>query len=750
MAGEPEVHPEVHNEVGGQVAAGRVVQARTITGGVRETAQHARVSGDADIRQSGRDQYNIGGDVHVHPSRPAVVPRQLPPAPRWFTGRADELAALTAALDEAAGSDGPVVISSIGGAGGIGKTWLALCWAHRHADRFPDGQLFVDLRGFAPGGTPMTRTEAVRGFLDALGVEPRSIPVDPEAQVGRYRSLVAGKRLLVVLDNARDASQVTGLLPGSPTCAVLITSRDRMEGLAIAHGARQLTVGVLDEADTRVLLARRLGQARVDAEPEAVAELLGWCAGLPLASSVVAGRAATRPDFPLAALAAELRDAATRLGALDTGDPRTAVEVVLSWSCAVLTDQQASVFGLLGSAPGPDIGLEAAACLADLPVPHARAVLRALGRVSLVDEHTPGRYRMHDLTRLFATGEAHRDLPSRDREAALRRLVGFYLHTAHAADELLNPHGEDRIELGQPEAGCHPRPLADDAAASAWFDAEHLNVIAAQQLAVERGWDDAVWQLAWTLNLFHVLRGHQLDNIASWRRALAAADRRADAAARARARALLGYACAVGGLHTEALDHLPRALALVEQGGDLRKQAHVHFAFAVARGKRGDDRRALEHALRALDLYQVVQDPVGAAEALQQAGSCATRLGHHDQARRHLEAALALCHHIHPIGAAMALDGLGHLAHRTGRHDEAVDHYRRALTLYRETGGTYESANTLDRLGHAHVALDRHDLARRPWEQALHLYRAQLRDADADRVRRQLDALDEPSGATGR
>jgi tetratricopeptide (TPR) repeat protein len=701
---------------------------------------------EAEPNLGGRDdRYHItGGDVHVHPlPQPGVVPRQLPPAPRWFTDRVDKVAALTAALDDAAEQARLVVISAIGGAGGIGKTWLALHWAHQHVDRFPDGQLFVDLRGFAPTGVPMAQGEAVRGFLDALGVDPQSIPVSLDAQVGRYRSLVAGKRMLIVLDNARDAAQVVPLLPGSPACTVLITSRDRMDGLAVTHGLRPLAVDVLDEPDARALLADRLGQSRVDAEPEATAELVACCAGLPLALSIVAGRAATQPDLPLAVLAAELRDVATRLGVLDDGDPRAAVDAVLSWSYAALTDQQARVFGLLGIAPGPDISLLAAASLTNLPTQQAKAILRALARVSLVVEHTPGRYRMHDLIRLSATQQAQRNQPPRQRDAALQRLVDFYLHTAYNAEPLLDPY-RLQIEIGSPVPGCQPHLVPDQAAAWAWFDTEHPCLLACQRQSADQEWHTKVWQLAWALNTFHYRRGHPHEQLAAWEVGLVAAQHEGDPAALLRAHRLLGRAYARMERHAEALAHLGQSLVLSYKTGGLSDQADAHRALAVAWELQGDDQRALEHATSALRLFETLDQPAWEAVMLSVVGWYSARLSYYQQARTHCETALALCRRHHSSwGEAKALDGLGYVAHHTGRHDQALDYYQQARALYRDLGDTFDEADAADRLGLTQAALGHHDQARHIWHQALKLYQAQDRTTDADRVQQQLAALDE-------
>jgi DNA-binding SARP family transcriptional activator/tetratricopeptide (TPR) repeat protein len=670
------------------------------------------------------------------------VPHQLPAPPRWFVGRTGELTALTQALDAGSESGATVVISAIGGVGGIGKTWLALHWAHRHLDRFPDGQLYVNLHGFDPTGQPMPPAAAVRGFLDALGVDPGVIPADLDAQTALYRSLVADKRMLILLDNAADATQVTPLLPGSPSCTVVVTSRDRLAGLVTAHGAHPVALDVLDEPAARDLLAHRLGADRLAAEPDAATELLAFCAGLPLALSIVAGRAQAHPDFPLAALAAELRDATARLHVLDEDTPDASLPGVLSWSYHALTAEQARVFGLLGIASGPDISVPAAASLTALPTGQAMALLRALERVSLIQQQVPGRYRMHDLVRLYAADQACGDHPEADREAALRRLVDFYLHTAHAGDRLLDPH-RPLVEIGPPMPGCHQHSLPVQTAALAWFDSEHPCLLAAQQLAAKWGWQHSVWQLAWVLDVFHQRRGRFQDALAAWRAGLVAADNQGDPATQHLVRRRLAYYCAREGRHDEALEQLQHALTLAEQSGNRLGQAHTHHNLGWAWGQRGDDQRALEHTTRAVHMFHALGSPVWEARALNSVGWYAARLGRHAQACTACEAALGLFRrHSDREGEANTLDSLGFIAHDTAQHTQALGYYHQALTLYHDLGDTYEEAETLDRLGQTYIALGQHEQARTVWRQALQLYRQQGRDEDVDRIQRQLDTLD--------
>ncbi|WP_188316975.1 tetratricopeptide repeat protein [Solihabitans fulvus] len=680
-----------------------------------------------------------GGDSGSSAGR---VPRQLPAQPGVFVGRHQELAALDKSLDAAAGHGGTVVVSAIGGGGGVGKTWLALRWAHQNLDRFPDGQLFVDLRGFAADSEPVAPGQAVRGFLDALGVPAGSIPAELDARAGLYRSLVAGKRMLVVLDNARDTSQVIPLLPGSPASTVLVTSRDRLAGLVVAHGAIPMPLDVLDDLDARDLLARRMGHDRLAMEPEATAALLRHCAGLPLALAVVAARAALSPDVSLAELAAELRDTATRLGALDAGDPAASVRTVLSWSHAALEPEQARVLALLGVAPGADISVPATASLTGLSEAEVGAVLRGLERVSVIERHALGRYRTHDLVKLFAADQARHDLPADAIDAALRRLVDHYLHTAFAGERLLDPHRQP-IQLPEPVAGCHPRRLDDQAAALAWLDTEHPNLLAAQQVAANQGWHAAVWQFAWSLQTFLWRRGHLHDNLATWRAGLAAARRSGDPAAEARAHRILGRSLALVGLHADATRHLGEALALAERSGDPVAQVHAHNSLALAWGQQGEDGRALEHAERALALCQTLGDPAWEVDALNNTGFAHAKLGHQDQARASCEAALNLGRaNNYRLGEAAALDSLGYIAHHSDHHATALDYYRDALALYRELGNAYYEADTLDSLAKTYQALGQLGQARDARRQALRLYQAQHRTEDADRVQDALDALD--------
>ncbi|AHH95263.1 tetratricopeptide repeat protein [Kutzneria albida] len=693
----------VHNELGAH-ATGPVIQAGT-----------------------------INGDIRLHATPPAPRPRQLPPAPTWFTGRGKELLELNTAW--CAVREFPII--TIVGTGGIGKTSLALRWAHSNVDLFPDGQLYVDLRGQGAVEQPAA---AVRVLLDALGADHRSMPTDFDALVGRYRSLVADRRMLIVFDNARDTAQVAALLPGTRTCAVLVTSRDRMEGLHSSFGAVRVALEELSTREAHELLVQRLGDGRVEADREALRELLDYCAGLPLALAVVAGRLATHTDFPLTVVAAELKEATTRLSALDTGDPSTTLTSLLSLSYKALSPDTAELFGFIGLIPTPDVGLGAARALTGLDTTAVRALMRELERASLVGEHLPGRWRMHDLIHLYAAQQARAHQSPELQHAALRRLADYYLHSAYTGDRMLDGNRVP-IALDEPATGSRPEAFDDRDSALAWFIAEHRCTVGVQQVAAERGWHSTVWQLTWSLHTYRWRRGHFHDQVAGWSAAVSAAQSIGDTAAVATAHRLLGAACTRIGDLERSFEHLNHALELLDQAGDPVERAHAHRALARARERGGEHQQALAQALQARTLYREADSPGNEADALDLMCLYETKLGRYEEAREHCAAALALYRQRHDReGEATTLDSLGYLAQRTGRYRDALAHYEQAILLFDGTN-PYHQANTLERLGEVHAELADPVEARLAWRRALELLDSGVREADAARVRDRLDAL---------
>jgi tetratricopeptide (TPR) repeat protein len=685
----------------------------------------------------------VHGDVHLHasPSRSLIVPQQLPAPSRAFAGRGHELTALTSAVDRDPDRSTTVAISAIGGMGGVGKTCLALHWAHHNRHRFPDGQLYVNLRGFDPGGKPMAAAVVVRGFLDALNIPSESIPADVDAQAALYRSVVSERRMLIVLDNARDADQVVPLLPGSTTCTVLITSRRRLTSLAAGQGAQLLSLDVLNTDEALELIEGYAGRDRVEAEPDAVRDLVTLSGGLPLALSIVGARASEHDTFPLSEFATELRDTRQRLDALAGDDVQFDLRAVFDWSYLALRDAEARLFRLLATTTTPDITRDAAASLAGLPAAETQGLLRNLVSAHLVENHEPRRFRLHDLVRLYAAEKAFAVESPEDLEASQRRWVDFHVHSAIAASELLDSRRE-RTTPAPPAAGCEPVAFSDRARALEWLDAEHACLLAAGKLAVVNDWHTSVWNLAFALDTFHWRRGHVHDHLATWRDALAAASHLADVKIKGRAHRYLGFACSRAGHHEEAIGHLTTALARGEQTDDIREQARAHQNMAHAWEREGDYEQALRHALLAWPLFQQAGTPVWEARALNLAGLYHAQLGEHGEAQQMCQRSLELSKlHADPDGEAAALNCLADIAHRTGRHADAVTFYEAALLLRRRLGNDYGAAESAEGMGRSQAALGRVDDAREALSRAASLYRAQSRASEADAVDRLLVAM---------
>jgi DNA-binding SARP family transcriptional activator len=656
-------------------------------------------------------------------SAQTAVPRELPARVRHFTGRGGELAALTRTLDRS-GAQGAeaIVISALGGTAGVGKTALAVHWAHQVADRFPDGQLYVNLRGFDPSGVPATPTEAIRGFLDSLGVPLERIPRAADAQAGLYRSLLAGKQTLIVLDNARDEQQVRPLLPASPASLVIITSRNQLTGLAATDGARLLNLDVLPHDEAVQLLSARIGDHRVATEPEAVDEIASLCAHLPLALAVAAARAAARPRFPLTELAAELGDAAGRLDALDAGDPAASVRGVFSWSYRQLSDHAAQMFRLLGLHPGSDIGVPAAASLAGIGQAEVRRLLRELARDCLITEQAPDRYAFHDLLRGYAASQA-RDCDSQpDRHAATGRVLDHYLHTAARCSVLLRPSHEP-LALAPPRPGTAPEQPADHRQALAWFEAEHQVLLTAVTFAADTGADRHAWQLPCAMTQYLYRRGYFQEWATLMGTALAAATRQGDALGQAMSLRRLGNACTHTGDHDQARAHLERCLPLYQRLGDHLGEGWAHQNLSVLAEIQGRYADGLGHSERALGLYQAIGHDAREAELLNHVGWFHARLGNYQQARSFCEKSLAL---ISKLGGCdfeyNVWDTLGYIELHLGNFARAAEHFEFALGLCRDYGNRYTEAAIITHTGDAHHAAGELPQARQAWQRALAIF----------------------------
>lgn len=679
------------------------------------------------------------------------LPAQLPHSMPGFSGRDAEISWLNGLLP-AGGDDtgGTVVITAIAGTAGVGKTALAVHWAHQIRDRFPDGQLYVNLRGFDPAGPAMEPTEAIRAFLDAFAVPPDRIPVDLDAQAALYRSLLAGRRVLIVLDNARDADQVRPLLPGTPSSLVVATSRNQLLGLVATAGASPLAVDLLSADQARSLLIGRLGAGRVAAEPAAADQIIESCAGLPLALSIVCARAAANPRWPLAELAEELRETRGGLSALQSGDQSTDLRAVFSWSYHALSAPAARLFRLLGLHAGPDIGAPAAASLAGVPLTSVRTLLAELVGAHLLTVRNRGRFTCHDLLRAYARELADAQDSAAERHSAIRRVLDHYLCSAYCADQLLYPNRDDTITLTSAGPLVTPEEPADHRQALTWFDAEYAVLLAALRQAAGEGFDVHTWQLAWALASFFDRRGQWHDAVSAELAALQAANHLGDLHAQAVSHGCFALASIRLRRYEDGHAHQVQALELYTELGNLIGQAHSHRMIALILDEQGSYRDALRHSQQALELLRTAGHRAGQARALNAVGWFHIQLGDYEEGLMHCQQALDLQRETGDQNElAQTLDSIARACHHLGRHQEAVGYYLQALDLSHELGLRYNEASNLADLGGAHLANGQPAAAAGAWQRALAIL-DELGRPDDMQVREKLDKLTAATGVPKR
>ncbi|MFE2720836.1 BTAD domain-containing putative transcriptional regulator [Kitasatospora sp. NPDC059327] len=667
-------------------------------------AEHPAVGGAAsrpEVPERTRAEGAERGRTEAGPASTVPPPAQLPPPLRTFTGRRAELAA----LDEFAASafavpgapTGPGMptvpgelaataaapIWAISGSAGVGKSSLVVQWAHRVRDRFPGGQLYADLHGFS-AGPPLPAHAVLARFLRALGVPGEQVPSVPEEATALYRSLLADRRVLVVLDNARSAEQVRPLLPGTPRCVTVVTSRTRLAGLTARDGARPLVVDLMPASDAVALLDRVIGGRRALSEPAACAELAAVCGRLPLALAIAASRLAERPDLTVADHAAELRDAEDRLTALQIeGDAASAVRAAFDLSYRALPARARNVFRLLALAPAADLCTAAAAALCGERVVAVRPVLEQLATAHLLTHEGRDWYRMHDLLRLYAAERATAETDPAERTAARERLYTWYLHHADAAARLLTPHRR-RIPLASAGSWYESKGFATAAEAQRWCEGEHAHLLGAVRTAAEHGLDDLAWQLPVVLWGYYFISPH-LDD---WEEA----DRLAVAAAR--------------------------------RAGDRHGEGHARNDLATALAARGRYDEALPELLSARALLASIGDEVGEAHVIGNLGLHSHHTGAHEQAREYFLQSLALLlaqpdDHRDDWAIGVCWTNLGATAMLTGRSEEADTYLHRALDRHRSTRDTVLESLTLFALGDHHRRLDRRDEAAARLRQAL-------------------------------
>ncbi|QCX73909.1 Regulatory protein AfsR [Streptomyces sp. YIM 121038] len=682
------------------------------------------------------------------PRTPRVRPAHLPADLPVFAGRDDDLARAEA-LSTRRGSHGATAspaptITVIEGMAGVGKTSLAVHWAHGVASRFPDGQLYADLRGFDPAGAALESGEILRAFLHGLGVHPQDMPVGLDARAALYRHLLADRRVLVLLDNARDSAQVRPLLPGAPGCHVMVTSRNRLQGLIAAEGARSIVLGPLSEAEGREVLSRRLGAQRIAAEAAAAEAIIALCGRLPLALAIVAARAGSGPGFPLASVAAELREGHGGLDAF-SGDEAD-VRAVFSWSHRYLTPTTARLFRLLSLHPGPEVSRHAAASLAGLGPREARAALADLTRSHLLTEPAPGRYACHDLLRAYAGERVRAEETEHGRRDALGRLLDHALHTAQTAVDLLYPHRTEREPPPSRHTGATPAPLCGRESAAAWLTVELPALLALVESADTGGFLTHAWQLALALELFADRRGLRDEQISLQRAGLAAAERLGDPLGRAHLHRTLGFALHRTGADAEARSHLDRALRLFTALDHRDGQARTLRSLAFLANSRARHEEALEHYARALAHYRTTADVRGQANVLNEIGWTHILRGDHHEALTRCATAVALHQDTGDAGGeAAAWDSIGYAHHHLGQYTHALSCYRQALVLYREIGERTLEAESIGHVGDTLHAQGDHRAARASWEHAAAIL-AEWGHPDADRLLEKLhDATTGPA-----
>lgn len=721
------------------------------------------------------------------PSAPAVVPRQLPAEVSGFTGRTVELAELQALVHDGDRPAGAVVIAVIAGMAGVGKTALAVHWAHRAADAFVDGQLYLDLQGHSPAGSPTDPLQALAGFLRSLGVAPSEIPTGVEHAAALYRSLVAGRRILVVLDNASGAEQVRPLLPGSPTCMVLVTSRDRLSGLVATHGARRLTLDALPPDDALALLREALGAERVVAEPEAARDLAGACAFLPLALRIAAANLLGRPEQTLTGYLAEL-SADDRLGGLSVaGEPDIAVQLAFDISYRRLAPAARRLFRLAACAPGVDVSESAVAAMADVPPEVAAGLLAELANAHLVESRGAGPVGLHDLLRRYGRERVDREDGPSERAAALDRLFDHYLHGVDVAARRLYP---DMLRLPVPAVADPTIRLDGHADAMDWLDTERAGLVAAVEYAAGHGFRRAAWLLTDALRGYFWLRRYSADWLATAHAGLAAATDADDGHAQVAARlsfanayhatgrheeAIENYTAAhdlaaragwldaqaacltnLGGLHEQrgnlrqAADHLTRALTLNRQLGRLGGQATGLLNLGVLLATLGSLRESADHHAQALAMYRQLGSRDGEAFAFVNLGNLHRELGELEVAHRYLTQALLIVREVGDRnGQASVMRELALVHDEAGRDADALECAEAALALAGDTGDRYAEVRARNALGSVHLSGSRVAEAASVFGQALDLAREIGTPAAEATAQLGLAAVDQVAGRYG-
>ncbi|MBW4718837.1 ATP-binding protein [Saccharothrix obliqua] len=670
---------------------------------------------------------SLEGGVHLHARRRDAFPppRQLPLDVLRFVNREVNLVALDAQV-------GVVPVSTIAGPPGVGKSALAVHWGHRVRGRFPDGDLYLDMHGYGPG-TRVSGDQALDHFLRALNVPPDRIPGHVEARASLYRSLLDGKRVLVVLDNVTSVSQVRPLLPASPNCLAVITSRSRLSGLVVREGAVRMTLEELSTEESLELLRHIAGADLVDSDPPAARQVVGWCAHLPLALRIVGERLASRPRLTLADLAAELSSEHARLDALGSDDDELSdVRTVFSWSYQQLQPDAARLFRLLGLHPGPDISEQAAAALADLPPARAHRLLDALTGAHLLSQPSDGRFRLHDLLRLYAVERAQHD---NDRDAAVDRLFTWYLTTADAARRAILPHSHAIRSL--PAVRTVEFDSVDSA--MAWYEEERQNLLDCLELATRTGRHRFAWQLPVVADGFFELRSYWHDWYEVHRLGLAAARAAGDRYGEASNLLCLGDVNWRRGTYDEALTCYTAAVGISREIGDRWLQGFGLRGTGLVHEERRRFDVAIEHFRAASEVFTSAGIDRGVAMCLLSIGNCHRHSHRFTEAVEQCERAVAAFGDLgDPWSEAWGRYTLGLAYQNLGRLDDAHRSFSAALGMFQRYDDHRSVGMTLTDLGEVLQATGDTPGARRLWSTAVEIFEV-LEDQRAHEVRQRLD-----------
>ncbi|MFG3338578.1 BTAD domain-containing putative transcriptional regulator [Glycomyces sp. NPDC048151] len=666
---------------------------------------------------------------------PRRVPAMLPRANTRFTGRASQLRVLDGVLEMSAGAAGLAVIT---GMGGVGKTALAVSWAHRVAHRFPDGQLYFNLRGFDPLA-PGTDAATVLGeALAALGVEAHQLPAGLDERIGLYRTVLAGRSLLVVLDNAKDAAQVRPLLPVAPGSFTLVTSRDRLTGLDATEGADIVPLDLLSDADAWALLVRRIGMDRAIDEERAVLRIVASCGRLPLALTLIGAWAAAHPQFSLSSLADRLDSTTNVFRVLSTADPAADPRSVFACSYQALGSRAARAFRLFGLHPGPDLTVPAMASLMGAPAADAEAALQELADVHLADQHREGRYTMHDLLRSYAAERFRDEVAAPDRDAAEARLVDYYIHSAHAADQRLTFHG-GTIDVGEPAPGTTPEPVPDMPAAASWFATEYEVLLGLLRREAVPGGDRRFWLLAWCVSGYMLDRSLGVDLMEVQTAAFAAAERSGDGFGQVISLGYLSAATMLHGDQEEGGRLIDRAMAIADDIDQPWAKGFVSFGLSVHAAREDDDANAVKYAQDATVYFLEAGDRIWSYRSSWVVGWHIARLGLVDEALAHYEQLMALSLEVGaPLAVAHTHLGLGYVAHLGDRCDDALRHYAHAREGFNEYGQESSAAYTDELVGDVLDAMRDKAGAQGLWRTAEAVYVRYRATRELARVREKL------------